>query len=107
MESSTMNSNSVKTHNNKVLGLVFTLRGKNRRKIYQILLSDQWTLSEISKKTEIPITNVSRVIKQFEEMKIVKNLTPTERIGCLYELTPLGKSFKNEFLKHNAFRYKK
>jgi sugar-specific transcriptional regulator TrmB len=98
-----MDPKSVKTQKNKMKGLVFILRGKNRKQIYHLLLNKNLTQSQISKMTAIPITNVYRVIKQLEKIEIVKNHTPEERIGCIYGLTSFGKSFKTEFLEHLSF----
>ncbi|UCG02665.1 MAG: winged helix-turn-helix transcriptional regulator [Candidatus Heimdallarchaeota archaeon] len=99
-----MDIKSAKTQKNKLDGLAFVLRGKNRRQIYYSLLNENLTQSEISIITGISPTNVSRVIKQFKKLRIARNYTPEERIGGIYGLTPFGTSFKTEFLKHLAFR---
>lgn len=102
-DNSKIDIKSAKTQKNKTKSLVFVLRGKNRRQIYHLLLNENLTQTEISILTGISPTNVSRVIKQFKKMKIVRNYTPKERIGAIYGLTSFGNSFKTEFLKHLAF----
>ena len=87
--------------------LSFVLRGSNRCKIYNLLLSISCTPSEISKETNIRITNVTRVIKQMKEENLIKNLTPEERTGSLYSLTSLALEFQSEFKAHMKFREKK
>lgn len=102
-----MRNASSKALINKYERLVFVLRGKNRRIIYQLLRSFSCTLSEISEATGIRITNVSRVVKRMEQHGLIKNLTPGQRTGCLYILTPLALEFQSEFDAHIQFRKKK
>ncbi len=86
--------------------LAYILRGKNRRAIYQVLLTDPRTQSEINRKTGIPLSNISRVIDQLEHGTLIENLTPFQSIGALYQLTDLALEFKSEFEKHMRFREK-
>ena len=88
----------------KAQRLAYVLRGKNRRAVYQALLDNSRTLSEISIKTGIPISNVSRVINQLEQETLVENVTPFQKIGALYNLTNLALEFKPEFEEHMKFR---
>ena len=88
----------------KAQRLAYILRGKNRREIYQALLGNSRTLSEISVKTGIPISNVSRVINQLKQKAFVENVTPLQKIGALYNLTDLALEFKPEFEEHQRFR---
>ena len=88
---------------NKEQRLTYIIRGKNRCKIYKILLVSPRSISEISKKTGISLSNVSRVIKQLEQHSLVENLTPSQRVGSLYQLTSLALEFKSEFKEHMQF----
>jgi len=87
----------------KEQGLCYVLRGKNRREIYQLLLTGPRTQGELSKKTGIALSNVCRAIKQLEQQKLVKNLTPSEPKGCLFGLTDLAIDLKTEFKYHLQF----
>ncbi len=84
--------------------LTFVLRGSLRCEIYQILLSGSRSISELSKKTSKSLSNISRVIKQFESQNLVKKITPSELKGSLYQLTDLALEFKPEFEEHMKFR---
>ncbi len=88
----------------KAQRLAYILRGKNRRAIYQVLLTDPRTQSEINQETGIPLSNISRVIDQLEQEALIENLTPFQSIGALYQLTDLALEFKSEFERHVRFR---
>jgi hypothetical protein len=98
----TLNNNHLV--NDKACLLTFILRGSNRRTVYQLLLSGSRTIAGISAVTGIPLSNVSRVIKDFKKYGLVENLTPSYSRGCFYQLTSLALKFKPEFEKHTKFR---
>jgi len=69
----------------------FLIASSYRRKIVACLLDGPKTPSVISKQTSIRIEHVTRAIRELEEKKLVKCLTPKSRRGRLYEITRLGK----------------
>ncbi len=99
-----MNEKVANNQMNKSRRLVYILRGKNRRGIYQLLLGGARTIGEISKELDIAITNASRTVKQLEKKNLLFNITPNEPVGCLYKLTPLALEIKSEFKKHMQFQ---
>ena len=90
--------------NSKDERLTYILRGRMRCEIYQVLLIGNRTISELSKKTGKSISNISRVIKQFESYNLVKNLTPSVSKGCIYQLTDIALECKPEFEEHMEFQ---
>ncbi|MHA1449735.1 MAG: hypothetical protein ACTSP4_09985 [Candidatus Hodarchaeales archaeon] len=80
--------------------LAFILRGKNRCEIYRVLLDGSSTMNDMSLKTRIMVSNISRIIKELESHGIVENETPSKRSGCLYRLTPEARAFEREIKKH-------
>lgn len=93
--------------NDKAYLLTFILKGSNRRKIYRLLLAGSRAIAGISILTGIQLSNVSRVIKDFEKYGLVENITPTYLRGCFYQLTPLALELKPEFEDHTKFRIEK
>ncbi|MHA2245416.1 MAG: hypothetical protein ACXADY_10660 [Candidatus Hodarchaeales archaeon] len=87
--------------------LAFISRGSNRRELYSLLLRGQRTIAQISVLTSIHLSNVSRVIKDFVKNDLVTNVTPTDSLGCIYQLTPLGQEFQAEFKELIKFRVEK
>jgi len=90
--------------NSKTERLTYILRGRMRCEIYRILLTGNRTIGELSRNTGKSISNVSRVIKQLESYNLVKNLTPSVSIGCLYQLTDDALECKPEFEEHMEFQ---
>lgn len=54
--------------------------------------------------TNISLSNVSRVIKEFEEFGLVQNSTPSFQHGCIYHLTFQALEFRPEFEEYLKFR---
>lgn len=69
-----------------------------------ILLTGNWTIGELSKKTSKSISNIARVIKQLESYDLVKNLTPSVSKGRIYQLTEITLECKPEFKEHMEFQ---
>jgi predicted transcriptional regulator len=69
----------------------FLIASSYRKKIASCLLDGPKTPSAIAKQTNIRIEHVTRAIRELEERKLVKCLTPGSRRGRLYEITRLGK----------------
>lgn len=64
---------------------------KNREKIFKALDGETLKPTNISKKTNIPSNNVSRILSQLREKNLVHLLNPETKRGRLYELTDYGK----------------
>lgn len=64
---------------------------KNREKIFKALDGETLKPTNISKKTNIPSNNVSRILSQLREKNLVRLLNPETKRGRLYELTDYGK----------------
>ena len=61
----------------------WVIRGKQRS---ERLLNKPQTPTEIKKKTKIILTNISRVLVQFEKKGLAKCLTPNETRSRVYDL---------------------
>lgn len=68
----------------------FVNRGKVRKKILNNL-SKPFTPSELARIIKTHRSTTSRALLQLEVKKLVKCLTPNERMGRYYEITQLGK----------------
>ncbi|MFW9856853.1 MAG: helix-turn-helix domain-containing protein, partial [Candidatus Thorarchaeota archaeon] len=84
--------------------LGYVLRGKNRSEIFKVLLGGCQPPSHISEKTGIPVSNVSRVLKQLQAHGLLAKLTSSQESLSLYELTATGLEIKAEFLELWSFR---
>ncbi|MFX0208735.1 MAG: winged helix-turn-helix domain-containing protein [Candidatus Hodarchaeota archaeon] len=89
--------------NNKTQLLIFILRGSNRRKIYNLLLKGPRPIASISALTNIQLSNVSRVIKDFKKNGLVETTNPKYFRGGFYRLTPLALELRSEFEEHTKF----
>lgn len=69
----------------------FIKLSKNREKIFKALDGETLKPTNISKKTNIPSNNVSRILSQLREKNLVRLLNPETKRGRLYELTDYGK----------------
>ena len=72
--------------------------------MYQVLLKNPLTPSEISSLTRILVGNVYRVIKDFKQYKLVDDLTPNYSGGQLIKLSPRALEFEKEFYNHMELR---
>ena len=73
--------------------LSYLARSKNRSKVLGLLDGLQ-TPTVVSKKLKIQRSTVSRTINELKEKGLVKCLTPDEKMGRLYALTPTGKKLQ-------------
>ena len=73
------------------------IRGRQRRAILKNLDKPK-TPTIIKEETGIKVSNVSDVLRAMERKHIVKCLNPKEKLGRLYDLTPLGKGLRKEIL---------
>jgi DNA-binding MarR family transcriptional regulator len=74
------------------------IRGNQRRKVIKALGKPRIP-TEIKSEAKMSITNVSKVLRDFEGKGLVKCLTPRNKTGKLYSLTEKGKVMKEEMLK--------
>lgn len=72
----------------------WVVRGKQRRKIIKVINKPKIP-TEIKEATKLSLNNVSDVLKELKEKKIVKLLNPGEKTGRLYELTSKGIKIKD------------
>lgn len=70
--------------------LSYVIRGKNRRLVLEQLIEPR-TPTEVSARTQIQRSAVSRAVLELEKRGMVKCLTPNEKMGRLYTLTSSGK----------------
>jgi predicted transcriptional regulator len=76
----------------------FISRSEQRKKILSVLI-EPITPSDISKKTGLYPTHVSRALREFSEKGLVECLTPKERMGKFYHITSLGKEILKQINK--------
>ena len=77
--------------------LSFVIRAKNRRLVLNYLVEAR-TPTEISTRTQVQRSTISRTILELQKVGLVKCITPLEKMGRLYCLTPSGKKI-HELLK--------
>ena len=68
----------------------FLSRSKNRRIVLENLAEPK-TPTELASKLEIQRSTISRAILELIDKRLVKCLTPNEKMGRLYQITNLGK----------------
>ena len=73
----------------------FLSRSKNRRTVLKNL-EKPTTPTELSSKLKIQRSTISRAILELMDKKLVKCLTPKEKMGRLYQITDLGKKILKE-----------
>ena len=72
-------------------------RGKQRKRIIADLDKAK-TPTAIKEETNIKVTNVSDVLRAMVKIGLAKCLNPEDKLGRFYELTPLGKEVRKEFI---------
>lgn len=73
----------------------FLLRSKNRKKVLKNL-EKPGTPTELATKLQIQRSTVSRAILELQDKKLIKCLTPNEKMGRLYQITDLGRKILKE-----------
>jgi len=73
----------------------FVKRGKTRKEILSSLSSPK-TPTELSELTNTQRSTVSRTLITLEKRGLVECLTPNEKMGRLYKITPLGERVLKE-----------
>ena len=76
----------------------WVVRGNQRRKVMKILGKPKIP-TEIKSEAKMSITNVSKVLRDFEKRGLVKCLTPQTKTGKVYALTDKGKIIRKEMVK--------
>ncbi|MBU4351619.1 MAG: ArsR family transcriptional regulator [Nanoarchaeota archaeon] len=75
----------------------YVIRSKNRKKI--ILALDKMKLpSQLKKELKMEDSNIARALRELEKVSVVKCLTPKQKMGKLYVLTPLGEKVREELI---------
>ena len=68
-----------------------------RIKIFVLLSQKNLSPKQISSKTKIPISHVSRTLKELDELNLIKCLTSKEiKRGKIYSISEKGKIYANE-----------
>ena len=73
----------------------FLLRSKNRKKVLKNL-EKPGTPTELATKLQIQRSTVSRAILELQDKKLIKCLTPNEKMGRLYQIIDLGRKILKE-----------
>ena len=63
-------------------------------------LKNAKTPKELAKETNISSSHISEVLREFQEMKLIKCLNPGLRKGKLYVITENGKKMLNKFVEN-------
>jgi len=75
------------------------LSGKARKSVFKSLLEKPKLAKEIAVETNLLLSNVNRILKEFEKHELVKNLTPNEKRNRVFGLTKIAKKISNELKK--------
>ena len=70
--------------------LSFVLRSKQRKAIIISLVTPK-TPTNIASEIKVSVSHVSRTLREFQEKRIVKCITPKEKVGRIYVLTKEGR----------------
>ena len=76
----------------------WVMRGNQRRKIMKSLNKPKLP-TELKSEANMSLTNVSKILKSFENKGLVKCITPHLKTGKIYELTERGKKIREEMLR--------
>lgn len=76
----------------------FVLAGELRKRIVSSL-EEPKTVTELAKEAKLNLSNISRVLIQFEKQGLAKCLTPDYIIGRVYGLTEKGRMVREEIIK--------
>jgi DNA-binding MarR family transcriptional regulator len=76
----------------------FVTRGKIRKKVL-LNLDVPLTPTQLSEKIKTHRSTTSRTLLELEEKKLVKCITPKEKMGRFYKITLQGKKIMSEILK--------
>ena len=77
---------------NDIYLATFVLRGKNRKKIMEILLVGDKTQAELHKLTGMYRTHVRRTLNELISKKLVKCINPNDKRYKIYQITTIGKN---------------
>ena len=69
----------------------FVLRGKNRKRIMEILIEGDKTQAELHKMTKMYRTHVRRTVNELISKKLVRCINPHDKRYKIYQLTTIGK----------------
>lgn len=68
----------------------FVIRGRTRTRIF-LALEMPKTPSQIAAELKLSTTHVSRALKELSDKGLVRCLTPKEKFGRIYNVTPTGR----------------
>lgn len=73
----------------------FIMRSKQRKIIIRVM-NLPMTVTEIKEKTNLTLSETSRVLRAFKVQELSECLNPKDPIGRVYQLTEKGKSIKEK-----------
>lgn len=76
----------------------FITRSKQRKTVITII-NTPMTVTEIKKKTNLSLSETSRVLRAFKEKELAECLNPDDSLGRIYQLTEKGKLLKEKIKK--------
>jgi len=71
----------------------YIIRGKQRRQVIKEMCRPM-SVTEIKKKTNLSLSETSRVLRQFEKQGLAICITPHEIQGRIYKLTKRGDAIR-------------
>lgn len=80
--------------------LSYVLRSKNRQRM--LIAMDKIKMpSQLKKELKMEDSNVARTLRDLKKEGIVKCLTPNQKMGRLYTLTPVGEKIRKEIAEES------
>lgn len=76
----------------------FIMRGKQRRIVIKVI-DRPMTVTEIKKKTDLSLSETSRVLRRFKSEGLAKCINPEDALGRVYQLTDRGEKIKEKIKK--------
>ena len=86
---------------NEIYLATFVLRGRNRRKIMEILKAGNKTQAELHKITNMYRTHVRRTLNELISKNLVKCINPNDKRYKIYKLTSTGEKTIKKINKLN------
>lgn len=77
------------------------LSGSARKNVFKSLIEKPKISKEIANDTKLLLSNVNRIIKEFEAVDLIKNLTPKEKRNRVFCLTKSSKKIAKELNEKN------
>lgn len=77
------------------------LSGRARKIVFKSLVEKPKIAKEIALETKLLLSNVNRILTEFEEIDLVKNLTPNDKRNRVFGLTRRGRNTVKELKEKN------